>query len=278
MLFNTPKIREYCAKNDSVVLIDGTNMFCRCSLAESKASVSNTLAVFLRMLDKALSEKPKYVALVFDSGNENFRHMLYPEYKANRKRSYIASEEIKLQSVKQVCKALGFAVFESKQVEADDVIGALARFCKNYSVTIVSEDKDFLQLVNENTFLIKGGLKYTPKVCEAKYGVTPKQFVEYLSLIGDSSDNIKGAKGWGSKTSSEYLQKHSDIETIQKLELPKGLQSVKTFDYKLNKKLIKIKSNLKVIKDVNKLSVRKPDKNVLVQYFEKYGLMYSVLS
>lgn len=254
-------------KTNNLHLIDATNMFCRSALVQYKGKSVEfgvRVANFFKMFKHAVKDRPRYCAVVFDSGKLNFRHSLYPEYKANRKKSYIKDEELLLLTIKRILHYSGFTVLGSDCYEADDVIGALTRFASNKNhVYIFSEDKDYLQLVSDHVSLYKGKILYTRQTTKAKFGIWPEQFIDYLTLVGDSVDNIPGIRLWGKKTAVEYLQKYENIQQIQKQNIPKSLSQI--YDYELVNlchSLVKIKRNIKVADSIDSFCIRDrtPDK------------------
>ena len=270
-------IKEYKNLNENIHLIDATNMFCRSALIQYKGQeidFSIRVANFVKMFSKANRSRPKYCAAVFDSSRRNFRHDLYADYKANRSKTYIKDEKKLLKTVKRILHYSGFTVLGSDNYEADDIIGALSRLAtKKNRVIIHSEDKDFVQLINENVTLLKGGILYDERMVKLKYGVSPSQFVEYLALIGDSIDNIPGIKLWGPKTAVEYLNKYGCIANIQKQDLRQSLCNIK--DEKkvaLYKKLVTIKKNIKVINSLDDIVIGKRNFEKLSELSQKHKL------
>lgn len=173
---------------------------------------------FVRMLLKLLEDFPsEYVVAVFDAKGKTLRHQTYREYKATRRGT---PNDLKLQIpyIKQILQLLGIKVLELEGYEADDIISTvgMAAVREGWEVIVVSPDKDMLQLVGE-------GIKVYNPVSEVlydrdqvyqKYGVEPQQFLDYLTLIGDSVDNIPGVKGVGPKTAQQLLSQYYSIEGI----------------------------------------------------------------
>ena len=243
-----PYTQQYIGVREYVAVIDGTNVFCRACLAQYKDSsddLSITVSNFCKMVNKILANRPKYVVFVFDSGKQNFRHKLFPAYKSNRK-TVIKDKDIKLKLIKSILINYGFSVLTSGEFEADDIIGSLSRLLrKEAPVHIYSEDKDFLQCVRSNVLLHKGGLIYDKKLCTLKFGVTPRQFIDYLSLVGDTADCIPGAAKWGKKTAAKALTEFGTIERIQReAKLTKSQTSIYTLNVKLMRKLTRIKTTI----------------------------------
>jgi DNA polymerase I len=212
------------AKNRPVVfLVDGFNMIFRAfygvgHLSNSEGVPTNAVFGVTRMILRLLNDKqPTHIAVVLDASGPNFRHELFPEYKANRPPP---PEELKVQFplVKEALDALALRVVVEPGVEADDVIGTLAEEAtrKGFDVVIVSGDKDMMQLVNEKVALYDTmkGVVYDPEGVKTKLGVPPERVIDLLALQGDSSDNIPGVTKIGPKTAGKLLSEHGDLESV----------------------------------------------------------------
>jgi len=210
-----------------LLLVDGNSLANRAFYALPPLSTVDgvqTGAVygFLTMMFRFLSEKkPTHVVVAFDHPAPTFRHAEFTDYKATRKPS---PQEFKAQIplLKEALDALNLAHLELPGYEADDIIGTLARRWRDRGmpVTILSGDKDCLQLVDEQVEAIlpvKGITQvkeYDPDVVRADLGIAPSQVRDLKALAGDSSDNIPGVKGVGEKSAVTLLQKYCDIEDI----------------------------------------------------------------
>jgi len=209
------------SKNSDVLLIDGSGFIFRAFyaipyLTNSHGFPTNALFGFAKMLEKVLAQfDPKYVGVVFDSARENFRHDIYPAYKANRVE---LPPELALQMpyFRPLCEALGIPTFGTIGYEADDIIGTIASTVSE-PVVIVTGDKDFAQLVNDRIVLFdpaKDRWGDSKQIAEAYEGVTPAQFVDYLSMVGDTSDNIPGVKGIGPKGAAQLLNHFGTVDEL----------------------------------------------------------------
>ena len=178
----------------------------------------NTL---LMLLDE---EKPDYLVVTFDRKESTFRHDLFPEYKGTRKgMPEELHEQVPL--TKELIAACGIPVFELPGYEADDIMGTLRRQAEKsgLEVTLVSGDRDLLQLATEKTRIripkTKAGKtvteNYYAEDVKAAYGVTPKEFIDVKALMGDTSDNIPGVPGIGEKTATALIQKYHSLEGIK---------------------------------------------------------------
>jgi DNA polymerase-1 len=173
-----------------------------------------------KMFDKYKQEGDK-VIVVWDGGGKNFRHELSADYKATRaKRTPEFLYQIGL--TRDFIRVLGVMQAQMPNTEADDIIGVLtiqARL-KGYGVLIISSDKDFNQLVSNHVSVAHpnagedGDKIMTPEVIKEEYGISPSQFIDWLALQGDSSDNVAGIEGIGKKTASQLLQCNGTIEDI----------------------------------------------------------------
>jgi DNA polymerase-1 len=171
----------------------------------------------LQLLEK---HKPSHIACVFDTPEPTFRHRIYPEYKANRAEM---PEDLRPQipMIRQLVEALGIPIVELHGYEADDVMGTLAREAAGQGLAsvIVSPDKDLLQLVDDargiqvlNTK--EGEVWHDRAGVRERMGVWPEQVVDYLSLVGDASDNVKGVPGIGEKGAAQLLEKHGSLDAV----------------------------------------------------------------
>lgn len=210
------------------LLIDGFNLIFRCffgvpMLIRKDGMPTNVLHGFMRSIFKLEDTlKPDAVCVFFDSGGSKERTNILSDYKANRPET---PKELKTQIpfVKLLSVALGYYTQELAGVEADDLLVSLANKISTAGeiAYIFSADKDFAQCVNENIFQVlppKGedkSLKILDKYgIFEKFDVYPEQIVDYLSMIGDSADNIKGINGVGPKTATKWLKEFGSIENI----------------------------------------------------------------
>lgn len=222
-----------------IVLIDGHSILFRAyyglpDLTTSKGMHTNAILGFLNILYKILDEEqPQYLAVAFDTHHPTFRHDRFAEYKGTRKPM---PDELREQVpvMKEILRAMNVLVIEKPGFEADDVLGTLAVKAEKegYKVTLVSGDRDLLQLASD---IIKVRIPKTKRsgteiedyfagdVLE-KYGVTPRQFIDVKGLMGDASDNIPGVPGIGEKTAGKLIAEYKSIENLYEHidELPQG--------------------------------------------------------
>jgi DNA polymerase-1 len=206
-------------------LIDVSSMFFRAfyairPLTSPTGQPVNAIYGFLSMVIKLLKqEKPEYIVFCYDRKEPSFRHEMYSEYKAHR--SEMPEDLVKqMPYLKQVAGLLGIPSLEIPTYEADDLIGTLTHLGmkKKMEVYIVSGDKDFGQLIGPGVYLYDTmkGVKYDVDGVKEKWGVTPSQFIDYLALVGDSSDNIPGVRGIGPKGAISLLEQFETVEDIYK--------------------------------------------------------------
>ena len=211
-------------KADYLVLIDGTAYLYRAyhalpPLKNSKGENTGAIHGFLNALNKIIEDfNPKHIGIVFDAKGKNFRHDIYSEYKANR--SSMPEELVEqIPKLYELLSLMGYPPIIIDGVEADDVIGTLSKKFKNIrEVKIFSGDKDFAQLVDKKTTIINPiNLDIVDqKAVKKKFGVEPKNIIDYLALVGDKSDNIPGVPGVGNKTASRLINQYGNVEKIIK--------------------------------------------------------------
>jgi DNA polymerase-1 len=208
-----------------LLLVDGSSYLYRAFHVPNLQQLTNargepTGAVYgvVNMLRSLLAEyEPQHMAVVFDAKGKNFRHQLYEQYKANRPPMPPELSE-QVPPLLDMVRALGLPLLQIEGVEADDVIGALAKRATALGMdTVISTgDKDMAQLVDGHVTLVNTMSRTTLDAAgvEEKFGVTPGQIVDYLALIGDSSDNIPGVPKVGPKTAAKWLGSWGSLEGI----------------------------------------------------------------
>ena len=218
---------------EKLVLIDGNSLINRAFyampvLSTKNGTFTNAVYGFMNMFIKMQNEiKPDYVAVAFDLKAPTFRHKAYSEYKGTRKPM---PEELRPQIplLKEVLKLMGVTCIEKEGIEADDIIGTIA---KNTSIMtyIYTGDKDSFQLVDEETtvYFTRRGIsdidEYNNANFKEKTGIEPIQIIDLKSLMGDSSDNIPGVPGVGEKTALTLIQKYGSLEKVyENIDSEKG--------------------------------------------------------
>ena len=210
-------------KHPDLILVDGSSYLFRAfhalpPLTNSKGEPTGAIVGVVNMLRKLIREyQPKYMAVVFDAPGKTFRDELYEAYKANRPP---APEELKAQIplLHQIVEAMGLPLLVIDGVEADDVIGTLARQAaeKGMQVLISTGDKDMAQLVSDRVTLIDTMTDRVldPQGVEQKFGVKPEQIIDFLALTGDTSDNIPGVPKCGPKTAAKWLKQYGSLDEL----------------------------------------------------------------
>ena len=260
-------------------------------LTNSKGQVTGAVYIFTNMLRKLLQdEKPDYIAAIFESGEKTFRHETFADYKANR---LAMPEDLSSQIpyILRLCEALNIPVINAPGFEADDVIGTLAAkvTAQGMQAVIVSNDKDMCQLVHDtdvvamrqNSQVVKRK-EYVPPTewcdeawVEKKFGVPADKVVDLLGLMGDSIDNIPGAPGIGSKGAVQIITQFGSIE-----EALKRWEEVKHKTYReslrdnaelilKSKELARIRTDLDVELDLDRLKAREPDRAAAYELFKE---------
>lgn len=210
------------AKN-ILYLVDGSSYLYRAfhalpNLTNSAGEPTGALLGVANMLRRLLNEdQPDNIAVVFDAKGPTFRHEIYDQYKANRPpMPHELNKQI--EPIHEIVRLLGLPLIQVPGVEADDVIGTLARqaAAKNMECVISTGDKDLAQLVNEHVSLVNTMTDTHMDVdgVKEKFGVTPAQIVDFLALTGDKADNIPGVEKCGPKTAAKWLDEWRDLEGV----------------------------------------------------------------
>jgi len=270
-------------KTDHFYLIDGSGYIFRAYYAlpplsrKSDGLPTGAVSGFCSMLFKLLEDaraddskqKPTHFAVIFDSARKNFRNEIYKEYKANRSE---APEDLapQFEYIRKSVKAFNLPSIELLNYEADDLIATYVKQISNLGakVTVISSDKDLMQLVSKDIRLydpMKSKVIGEKEVLE-KFGVKPNQVVDVQSLAGDSSDNIPGVPGIGIKTAAQLIQKYKNLDNLLKkaTEIKQNKRRETLIQNKdqaiLSRKLVTLKDDVPVkdelssflLKDVNK--------------------------
>jgi DNA polymerase-1 len=237
---------------------------------------------FVNTLEELMQkEKPSHIAVAFDPSGPNFRHVMYPEYKANRDET---PEDIKksVPYIKDILKAYGIPILQVDGFEADDVIGTLAKQAEKdgYQVYMMTPDKDYIQLLSDNIFIYKpsrsgSGIEVVDKekACKDFKLTNPAQFIDILALMGDSADNIPGAPGIGEKTAMKLIEEFQSVENLlQNTALLKGKVQESIINNKekilLSQTLATIDINVPLEVTEEELVVSKVDIETIKKLFE----------
>lgn len=249
-------------------------------LSTSFGQPTNAIYGFVNMLNKIIKEqKPDYLAVCFDVSRETFRTKKFADYKINRPpmpEGLVAQIPL----IKKIVSAYGIQILEKEGFEADDIIATAVKRAEDsgFSVTIVSSDKDILQLVGENTVVYspykdEGIIYDTRKVLE-RFGVAPSRIPEIIALMGDDVDNIPGVPGIGEKTAVGLLKNRENIEELFKdfgnikQENLKNVLRENAGRIKLNMELALLDKNVDIKFDWDNLKSRPPDYKELFDLFK----------
>ncbi|NLY08572.1 MAG: DNA polymerase I [Tissierellia bacterium] len=210
-----------------LLVIDGSSLLFRAFYAlpllmTKQGLYTNAIYGFVQMLENAVEKfNPEFVAVCFDKPGGTFRNEIFQDYKGTRQSTPTElSQQIPI--IKDILKQMNISILESDEYEADDIAGTLAKKAEQEGIKaiLVTGDRDYLQLVGENTevVLTKKGIKdleiYDYSRIKEEYGLTPGQLIDLKGLMGDSSDNIPGVPGVGEKTGIKLLLKYNNIDSI----------------------------------------------------------------
>ena len=265
----------------TLVLIDGSSYLHRAfhalpPLTTAKGEPTGAIYGVVNMIKKMINDyKPTYIAVVFDAKGKNFRHEIYPQYKATRP-PMEKDLQVQIEPLHEIIKAMGLPLVVVDGVEADDIIGTLACAATKNGITVLisTGDKDIAQLVNKNITLINTmtNTVMDEKGVEKKFGVVAQKITDYLTLIGDTSDNIPGVPGVGPKTAVKWLQEYATLENIiQHAGVIKGKVGenlrASLDQLSLAQKLVTIKHDIKLDLNFADLSPRDSDDKKLAELF-----------
>jgi len=265
-----------------VYLIDGSGFLFRAyygikqHLTRADGTLVNAVHGFTTMLMKLIDDTDAdHIAVIFDSARKTFRNDIYADYKANRDAppdDLIPQFEL----VREATRALNVACVDLPGYEADDLIATYATQAKEMGaeVTIVSSDKDLMQLVDDGVMMfdaMKNKKIGYAQVVE-KFGVSPNQVIEVQALAGDSSDNVPGVPGIGLKTAALLVNEYGDLDGVldraEDIKQPKRRQSL--IDYadeaRLSKLLVTLKRDVPVEVPLRDFAVKAPDQNELLNF------------
>ena len=257
------------------MIVDGTNISFRAACVaasiqpqsySSEGIPTGTLSVFFNIFNKVMMEiQPDYIVCCWDTNTNTFRKKLYPDYKATRHKNdldvdiKVANKQFKF--IRLLLEKLGIKNINIEEYESDDICGSCVQISQADENYIISGDKDFFQLVNENTFVIfpKSGfteyIKVTPQYIEDKYNINYINYIDMKILCTDKSDNIIGYKGCGPKIASKMINEFGNSKNIVKLTIDDLYNYNKTIKnnledwknrYELLTKLMTIKKDLEI--------------------------------
>jgi len=279
-------------KKDHYYVIDGSGYIFRAYYAlpplsrKSDGLPTGAVSGFCSMLFKLLEDsrsddsiyKPTHFAVIFDSARKNFRNDIYSEYKANRAE---APDDLipQFEYIRKSVKAFNLPSIELLNYEADDLIATYAKQITDAGakVTVISSDKDLMQLVSDKIRLydpMKSKVIGDKEVLE-KFGVKPDQVIDVQSLAGDSSDNIPGVPGIGVKTAAELINKYKNLDTLLKKasEIPQNKRRETLLENKdkalLSRQLVTLKEDVPVKDDPSSFIIKEVNKDNLYNFLRE---------
>ncbi len=275
-------------KGDHIFLVDGSGYIFRAYHAlppltrKSDGLQVNAVLGFCNMLWKLLAEMPKdnkptHLAVIFDKSEKTFRTEMYPQYKAHRPD---LPEDLRPQFplIRDAVRAFEIPCLEQAGYEADDLIATYARLaCEaGATATIVSSDKDLMQLVNDcvTMYDTMKDKRIGPAEVMEKFGVGPDKVIEVQALIGDSSDNVPGVPGIGVKTAAQLIGQYGDLETLlaRASEIKQDKRRQTLIDNaevaRISKRLVTLDQNVPLEVAVDDLAVHEPDYKNLIAFLK----------
>ncbi|MBY8964371.1 DNA polymerase I [Algiphilus sp. NNCM1] len=268
-----------------LILIDGSSWLYRAfhalpPLTAPDGSPTGAIYGMANMLRKLFADYDcERIAVIFDPRGGTFRNEMYADYKANRPP---VPEDLESQfaPMRELIQALGVPLMQIDGFEADDVIATLARQAEadGAEVLIVSGDKDLAQLVTDRVKLLDTmkGVTFDPAAVRDKYGVPPEQIVDWLALMGDTSDNIPGVQGVGPKTAAKWLDQYGDLDRLLaerdtiKGKAGENLRAAAE-QLPLSRKLATVRDDVSLEQRWDRLTRREPDTETLAGLYEQLG-------
>ena len=270
-------------KKKPIILVDGSSYLYRAfhalpPLKNSKGFPTGAAYGVINMLKRLINDyKPDHMAVIFDAKGETFRDELYPAYKATRE---AMPDDLvqQIEPIHHIIRAMGLPIIMIEGVEADDVIGTLAHRATLDGVdTLISTgDKDLAQLVNRHVTLVNTmtNNKLDPQSVEEKFGVPPDRIIDYLTLVGDTSDNVPGVPQVGPKTAAKWLKEYGSLDNVianannitGKVgeNLRASLQQIP-----LTKQLVTIKQDVSLPTHLHDLKIESPNQEALIELYKE---------
>ena len=278
------------SKAERLILVDGSGYIFRAyhalpPMTRADGTPVNAVYGFSNMLMKLMDDlldknETELIAVIFDAGRVTFRNDIYPEYKANRDAT---PEDLipQFDLIRDATRAFNVAAVQMKGFEADDLIATYARMGKEQGlkVTVVSADKDLMQLVDDDIEMLdpmKQRIIGPEQVIE-KFGVLPEKVIDAQALAGDSSDNVPGVPGIGVKTAALLLGEYGDLETLlaraEEIKQPKRRQNLIEFAdlARVSKQLVTLKNDVPIEETLESFVWRPPDPDTLLNWIEDQG-------
>jgi DNA polymerase I len=271
-------------KKEEIYLIDGSSYIYRAyhatgGLSNSKGFPTGAVFGFTNMIVKTMKDKaPRRIAVVFDAKGPNFRHEMYSDYKANRP---AMPEDLRLQipKIHEIVEAYRLPSLSVEGFEADDIIATLTRHAKEkgWQVFIISGDKDLMQLVQEGVTMWdpQREVVYDSEAVKKKFGVDPDHILDFMALMGDSSDNVPGVPGVGQKTAALLIQQfgsldglYSHLDEVTQKKIRENLAGNKDQAF-LSRKLVTLDYEVPLDLGPDDLTTDEPDVDRLREIFQE---------
>jgi len=274
-------------KNGHIYLIDGSGFIFRAyhalpPMTRSDGTPINAVLGFSNMLyklleDLASGDRPTHIAVIFDAGRRTFRNDIYPDYKATRPE---APEDLipQFSLIREAVGAFNVPAVELKGFEADDIIATYTKEAreKGMKVTIVSSDKDLMQLVTPEVemFDTMKNKRIGPEEVREKFGVGPDKVIEVQALAGDSSDNVPGVPGIGVKGAAELINIYGDLETLLEkageIKQPKRRENLIEFadQARISKQLVTLKSDVSLKEKIEDFTIKEIQAPPLLEFLD----------
>ncbi|MDH4361346.1 MAG: DNA polymerase, partial [Nitrospirota bacterium] len=269
-----------------VVLVDASGFIFRAFhaiqiLTRPDGTPVNAVYGFITMLMKLLDDmQPDHIAIIFDSARKTFRNDLAPSYKANRSEP---PEELVPQFplVREATRAFNLDCIELNGFEADDLIATYTKEAleAGADVTIVSSDKDLMQLVSDQVSMFDSlkNRRIGPEQVHEKFGVPPEKVVDVQALAGDSTDNVPGVPGIGVKTAAQLIQEYGDLDTLlaRASEIKQHKRRESLIEHadkaRLSRELVQLRSDVPLAIPLEQLERRQPNMELLTKFLNEQG-------
>jgi DNA polymerase-1 len=243
---------------------------------------------FARFLGDLIERaQPDHIAVAFDASlTTSFRNQIYPAYKANREPPP-ADLKLQFERCQEFCRHVGISSFAHNEYEADDIVGSLMHRCRaaGLPATVVTRDKDYAQLIRQGDIYwdYTDNARYRYEQIEARFGVAPERFADFLALMGDSVDNIKGVPGVGPKTAAALMKEfvsfeelYDNLDLVAKIPVRgAGKLAAKLIEHReaafFARRLTEIACNMPLEISHADLTRRAPDMAALTQFFDQHN-------
>jgi len=269
-----------------VFLVDGSGFIFRAfhgipMMTRPDGTPVNAVYGFVTMVSKLVAETDAdRIAVIFDAGRQTFRSDIYPQYKAHRPE---APEELVPQFalIREATRAFNLPSIEMEGFEADDLIATYARLATEQGarVTIVSSDKDLMQLVNDRVGMFDPLKNRTigPDQVVEKFGVRPDKVVDVQALAGDPTDNVPGVPGIGIKTAAQLIEDYGDLDQLLaragEIKQPKRRENLLNHaeDARVSRELVRLRQDVPITETLEAFTVKSPDPAVLLAFLQAQG-------